>query len=225
MLAIVTALVVLARAVPGADSSVVIPAGTRIEAQLEQPVSTRTAAANDSIIMRVSHELLVGSSLALPAGTRIIARLDSITNASGWRTHLDLHMHLARMVFADRYSIAVTGGAVGATVGLFVDVIGAPHGNDLIAERGAPMVLVLDAPLVLGRVELLAAGDSAAARSPFSHTTKPKRCFVAGSPGTPDVTIPGSPPAPGIDGQPATPGSPAIVMPGIPPTPDAWVPC
>jgi hypothetical protein len=224
MLAIVTAIVVLAHTVPGADSSVVIPAGTRIEAQLERSVSVRTASANDTIVMSVSHELRVGSILALPPGTKIVARLDSITRASGSPNDLDLHLHLARMMFADRYSIAVTGGAVGATVGLFVDLVGAVRGHDLIAERGTSIALVLDAPLVLDRVQLLAAENSAA-HSPSGAATKPKRCFVAGSPGTPDVTVPGSPPTPGIDGQPETPGSPAIVMPGIPPTPDSWVPC
>jgi hypothetical protein len=273
MLAIVSALVMLAQAATAADSSVVIPAGTRIEAQLDQQLSTRTTSANDSIVMSVSHELLVGSRLALPAGTKIVARLDSITHATGWRTHLDLRMHLVRMIFAGGYSIAftqpvlgrssepewlhveqahrapevvaiaapvvgtavgaatngvrgaVTGGAAGMAVGLFVDLIGAVHGHDLVAEKGAPIILVLDAPLALDQVQLIAAADSAAARSPFRPATKPKRCFVAGSPGTPDVTIPGSPPSQGIDGQPANPGTPPTVIPGIPATQDAWVPC
>jgi hypothetical protein len=38
--------------------------------------------ANETIVMSVSHELLVGSRVALPAGTRVVARIDTIAHAS-----------------------------------------------------------------------------------------------------------------------------------------------
>jgi hypothetical protein len=274
MVSIVTAVVVLAQALSGPDSSVVIAGGTRIRAQLDRPVSTRTALANDSIVMSVSHQLLVGASTVLPAGTKLVARLDSITHSSRDRNRLELRMHLVRMIFADGDSIAlpqsalatssdaawvhrehahgipgvvaiaaplagaaagavnggargaVIGGAVGVAAELFIEAFSAGRGHDLVAEKGAPIDLILDAPLVLDRVRVLAAVESAAASSPFTPTTRPmRRCFVAGSPGTPDVTIPGSPPSPGSDGMPENPGSPSIVIPGAPATPDMWVPC
>jgi hypothetical protein len=170
MVPIVIALVVLAQALPSTDSGVVIAAGRRIEAQLDQPVSARTVSASDTVVMSVSHKLLVGSRLALPAGTRIVATIDSITRASALRNHLDLHMRLVQMAFADGDSIA------------------------------------------LGQSVLGKSSDG-------------EWLFVVGAPGTPDITIPGSPPFPGIDGTSETPGTPTIVLPGAPATPDSWVPC
>ncbi len=67
--------------------------------------------------------------------------------------------------------------------------------------------------------------------------SKADHCYVPGSVGTPDVTIPGTPGLPAIPGTPTvngspgtpdipgTPGTPSTVIPGIPPTPGMWVPC
>lgn len=151
----VTALVLLAQALPVKDSSVVLAAGARIRAQLEQPVSTRSIRANETIVMSVSHELLVRSRVALPAGTRIVARIDTISHAS-----------------------------------------------------------------VLMEGEAFAAGDPE-----IRPAASEERCFVGGSPGTPDVTIAGSPPLLGSDGVPLDSGTPPTIIRGIPPTPSSWVPC
>jgi hypothetical protein len=215
----------------------------------------------------------VGSSLALPAGTRIVAKVDSISHASASRSHLDLHMHLLQMAFADGDSIAlgqsvlgkssdgewlrvenahkapqvialaspvvgaavgaarsgargaVTGSAIGVVAGLFVNLIGAVHGRNLVAEKGAPIDLVLDSALVLDRHRLMAAEEYAAALPVFKPATKPRRCYVDGAPGSPDVTIPGTPPTPGFDGSPETPGTPTVTLPGTPAMPGSWEPC
>jgi hypothetical protein len=232
MVPIVIALVVLAQALPSTDSGVVIAAGRRIEAQLDQPVSARTVSASDTVVMSVSHKLLVGSRLALPAGTRIVATIDSITRASALRNHLDLHMRLVQMAFADGDSIALGQSVLGkSSDGEWLHVENAHQAPQVIAlaapvaERGAPIDLVLDAPLVFDRAQLMAAEEYAAALPAFKPPTRPKLCFVVGAPGTPDITIPGSPPFPGIDGTPETPGTPTIVLPGTPATPDSWVPC
>jgi hypothetical protein len=273
VIAIVTALVMLAQGAPANDSAVVIAAGTQIRAQLEQSIATRTLAANDDIVMRVSHKLLVGSKVALPAGTMLVARIDTIAHAALSRHHLDLRMHLVRVIFADGDSVpfaqpvlgtssdaawlhveyahgvgkgiavaapvigtavgaakngargAVVGGAVGVAVGLFVDLVGAIRGHGLVAEKGAPIDLVLGAPLVFDRARLMAAEEFAASRPVFEPAARPKRCLAAGTPGSPDVTIPGVPPSISADGTLETPGTPTIVLPGTPATPDSWVPC
>lgn len=53
----------------------------------------------------------------------------------------------------------------------------------------------------------------------------PEMCYLPGTPGTPDVVIPGTPPTPALGDVPATPGTPPQVIPGIPPTPGYWVVC
>jgi hypothetical protein len=138
MVTIVIALVVLAQALPSTDSGVAIAAGRPIEAQLDQPVSARVSA-NDTIVMSVSHKLLVGSRLALPAGTRIVATIDSITRASALRNHLDLHMHLVQMAFADGDSIALGQSALGKSRdGEWLFVVGAPGTPDVMIPGSPP---------------------------------------------------------------------------------------
>ena len=54
---------------------------------------------------------------------------------------------------------------------------------------------------------------------------EPRSCFAPGFPGTPDITIPGSPGMPAIGDFPGTPGTPDIVIPGAPATPGYWYRC
>jgi len=50
-------------------------------------------------------------------------------------------------------------------------------------------------------------------------------CLVAGDPGTPAHTIPGTPPTPAVGDIPGTPGTPDVIVPGTPPTPAHWERC
>lgn len=89
----------------------------------------------------------------------------------------------------------------------------------------------------------LAAQDRAPAPqliSPLSHNSltqaprpiyarmpvqEPMSCFAPGFPGTPDITIPGSPGMPSVGDFPGTPPTPDIVIPGAPATPGYWYRC
>lgn len=53
----------------------------------------------------------------------------------------------------------------------------------------------------------------------------PAWCHTPGTPGTPDVTIPGFPATPPVGDFPGTPGTPDIVVPGVPATPGYWYRC
>jgi hypothetical protein len=53
----------------------------------------------------------------------------------------------------------------------------------------------------------------------------PTSCYAPGTPGTPDITVPGFPWIPPIGDSPGTPGTPDVLIPGVPATPGYWYRC
>jgi hypothetical protein len=134
------------------------------------------------------------------------------------------------------------GLGVAAAVGTVLAFALAHHrSNDLNLETGTPLEMVLPEPLQLDAEHVTAAVrmySALAAVAPpqiVQPPEKPKMCYDAGSPGTPDTVIPGSPGTPdtvipGVNGMPDTviPGSPRTpdtVIPGTPGTPSSTYPC
>lgn len=92
---------------PGADSSITVPAGTRIFAQLQRPLSTRTAKAGDSIYMQVTFPVTVGTAVIIPAGTYVLATIDTVSRIGWIHRSLAFQLHVASMVFANGYVATV----------------------------------------------------------------------------------------------------------------------
>jgi len=132
------------------------------------------------------------------------------------------------------------GVGVAAAVGTVVLIALARNGDPEI-EAGTPMEIILPALVYLDAARVAAAiqqydqQTSNAAPQIVKPPAKPKMCYDAGSPGTPDTVIPGSPGTPdtvipGMNGAPdiVIPGSPRMpdtVIPGTPGTPSSTYPC
>jgi hypothetical protein len=132
------------------------------------------------------------------------------------------------------------GVGVASLVGTVV-LIALAHNGDPEMEAGTPLEIILPAPVYLDATRVAAAiqqydqQTSNAAPQIVKPPAKPKMCYDAGSPGTPDTVIPGSPGTPdtvipGMNGAPdivipGTPRTPDTVIPGIPGTPSSTYPC
>ncbi|MGO8795800.1 MAG: hypothetical protein ACLQLC_13335 [Candidatus Sulfotelmatobacter sp.] len=116
---------------------------------------------------------------------------------------------------------AMVGGAIGG-VGALVLLVSS---HDFFLDVGTPVQMVLQNPLTLQEDEVEAAIRDAekepAAQQPVAQKpqsapapkTNPGICYTPGTPGTPDVDIPGTP----AIGD--SPGTPSIHIPGTPGTP------
>jgi hypothetical protein len=97
-------------------------------------------------------------------------------------------------------------------------------------QEGSPMTMNLPQALQLTAAQIRDANQKAAvepapvpvnrSRPPVvPTTTNAGTCYNPGTPGTPEVVIPGTPAVGG------SPGTPATVIPGTPPTPPTPYPC
>jgi len=91
----------------GPDSSITVPAGTRLFAQLQRPLSTRTAKAGDSVYMQVTFPVTVGNAVVIPAGTYVLATIDTVAQVGWIHRSLAFQVHVASIVFANGYIATV----------------------------------------------------------------------------------------------------------------------
>ena len=131
-------------------------------------------------------------------------------------------------------------GAVAASVVPVVGVVAAimmlHNVKDFVLDAGTPLDIVLQQPLLLDRNRVAEAVLYTNAHPPapvpvpvprkhlpppvlLPTSTDTGTCYTPGTPGTPDIYIPGTPP---IGDMPGTPGT---VIPGIPATPPTPHPC
>jgi hypothetical protein len=132
--------------------------------------------------------------------------------------------------------------AVAVTAGIVIAARSDPY-----VEVGTPLEIVLPAPIFLDAGRVMAAlqqFNQQASYAPVQivqppvkpvRPPQPSMCYDAGSPGTPDIVIPGSlgtldTVIPGVNGMPDTviPGIPATpdrTIPGTPGTPGSWHEC
>lgn len=124
----------------------------------------------------------------------------------------------------------VIGSMIGGIVGGVTSLTLLERNHQFYIEEGSPMTMHLPEALELSEAQIQAANQKAAehpAPVPVTRSRPPVVpastgngiCYTPGTPGTPEVVIPGTP---GIGG---SPGTPPTVIPGTPPTPPTPYSC
>lgn len=124
----------------------------------------------------------------------------------------------------------VIGGMIGGIVGGITSLALFEHNHQFYIAEGSPMTMNLPQALALTEAQIRDANQKAAdqpAPVPVTRSHPPRlptttgngTCYTPGTPGTPDVVIPGTP---GMGG---SPGTPPTVIPGTPATPPTPHPC
>lgn len=212
-----------------------IPAGTYIVATVDTAAPAAVAPGQVGLGLRIA-------SLIFPSGAVVAAPVAALAGARrGVGTHDDtanVRSVLLVSAAAPVAGLAVgalaaggkgaeVGGGIGSVVGLAGAIVALATPRRAVLDPGLAVDLVLRAPLVLdSRVATTGRGAPAVphigapARAPVG-----RRCWAPGTPGTPDVVIPGSPGQPPVGDSPGTPATPDIVIPGMPGTPGYWYSC
>ncbi len=228
------------------SSTIIIPAGTRVELSLTAPVWAKTAKAGDNIYGQVSFPVVVGSQMAIPPGTYVEGRIDSLTRPGTFSPHARLQIDFTKIIFSNGYVVVLPNAPLEAAIA--DDVIAAvatpyvqvSRASDLLLDNSSQIEIILQVPLALDasrvaaavrqvRPTQLAKLKSANVCRPIPGTPGTSDTVIPGAPGTsgtPDVVIPGAPGMPDtvIPGTPPTPPSPPTVIPGSPGTPEISCP-
>lgn len=223
---------------PAADF-ITIPAGTRVELVVVNPVWSRTAKAGDALFTQIDFPVLAGNAVAIPAGTYVQGTIQSITRPSRFKGRAEIQAQFSTIIFANGYATQLpdpaisAGGAPPSPASLAPTLmkltIAVSASSDLLLDNGTQFNITLAAPLRLVAKQIAAA-------LAVSHPVDPAQFKTAtlcrptagipgtpGTPGTPDTVIPGSPGTPPTV-IPGAPGQPGTVIPGTPATPDTVIP-
>lgn len=85
------------------DSTVTVPAGAHIFAQLQRPLETRSAKIGDSVYMQVTFPVTVDDKVLIPAGTYILATFDSVSRRSWIHHRIAFRFRITSLLFANGY--------------------------------------------------------------------------------------------------------------------------
>jgi hypothetical protein len=88
----------------------VVPAGTKIPIQLQQPISTKDAQPGDPIYARTTFPILVDGNVMIPPGTYVQGTVDSVKRAGRIKGTAELRFHISTLIYQNGYSLNLTGG-------------------------------------------------------------------------------------------------------------------
>ena len=232
--------------------TITVPAGTTVALSLTRPLWAKTTNVGNVVYSVTAFPVAVGNDMAIPPGTYVEGQIDGLTRPHWLSQHAEFQLHFTKLVFANGYTVelpdvienltnsgsqAVGGSStasqspMGANASATVDVEAAvariyvevTSNNDILLDNGAPIEMLLQAPLLL---DADAVGAAARGSKPLQlgATKSSTRCMpTPGTTGTPDTVIPGSPGTPPTV-IPGAPGFPDTVIPGTPATPDTVIP-
>lgn len=211
------------------QSTIVVPAGTRVMLELVSPVMSVSAKVGQSIYGQVAFPVAINNQMAFPRGTAVQGRIDALQVPGMFTYRATFQIHFTKIIFANGYTIDLPqpprAGSTSPNSDVYTAVatpyVVATRANDVLLDNGAPIEMDLQLPL---RIDAGAVADvvhqfAPASTSRFKSATQCQP--TPGTPGTPDTVFPGSPGTPGTPDTviPGVNGMPDTVIPGIPPTP------
>jgi hypothetical protein len=97
------------------DHEITVPAGTRIQVSLSNPIRTRFAHRGDTVHAITAFPVALNGRVAVPAGTYLEGVLERVIK-HGPSGHPGLQMHFTRMLFASGYSVLLEKATAVASV-------------------------------------------------------------------------------------------------------------
>jgi hypothetical protein len=221
------------------NSTITIPAGTKIVLALTSPVWANSAKPGDAIYSAAAFPVEASNQIAIPPGTYAQGQIDTLTRPKGRSSRAEFQIHFTKLIFVNGYTVLLpsvpldTGGSQDQSLtaddprlpqvptGVATVYVDVSARSDILLDKGTQIEMVLQNALSLDAGSVLAA----------ARRTKPlqiaaiksaTRCRpTPGTPGTSDTVIPGTSGSPGTPDTviPGGPGMPPTVIPGIPATP------
>jgi hypothetical protein len=221
------------------NTTITVPAGTKIVLALASPVWAKSAKPGDAVYASAAFPVAVSNEIAIPPGTYVQGQIDAMTRPGWISSRATFQMHFTKLIFANGYAVELpsvpqdsfgsgrqnlTGeqvAAPGVPTGIATVYVDVSSRSDILLDNGAQIEMVLQRPLSLD-VQRVAAAARRSKTIPTAPDKSATQCRpIAGMPGTSDTVIPGTPGTMGTPDTviPGAPGMPPTVIPGIPATP------
>ena len=140
---------------PSTDPILVVPAGTRIPLQLQQPISTKSAQPGDPIYAQTTFPIVVGGVIVIPAGTWVQGVTDSVKRAGRIKGTAELQFHLTKLIYANGYMLDIAA-AIAQIPGDSATQMKEPGTVSHESEKGKDLGRVGDAAVTGGQIGAIA---------------------------------------------------------------------
>lgn len=210
---------------PGAASqhagAIIVPSGTAVDLALTAPIWSNRAKAGDSVYARTTFPVVAENRMAIPAGTYVAGRIVTLTRPGFFSPHATFEISFTKMVFANGYVVQLPNVPLDATApsdlipAVAQAYVAVGRASSVLLDNGSQIEMILQLPLVLDAYRVADAAAQSKLPQPGPAASAVVCYPTPGTPGTPDVVIPGTP---------ATPGTPPTVIPGGPGQPDIVIP-
>jgi len=207
-----------------AASTFTIPAGSTVDLVNTRVVWMKSANPGDTLYLQVTEPLLIGDAAAIPAGTFVQATLVALALPTRDDDQAVLHLRFDKLIFPNGYIVLLADGGQHAPLTRVTVLVSMK--NDVLLDNGMWLHMLLPDPLALDAQQVTQAAKLSVTPGPFQPGTLCHSTPVSqGSPGMPDMNIPGNSSTPDqvITGNaggtvtiPGRPGSADMYIPGHP---------
>jgi hypothetical protein len=97
----------IAASAPASPGTIVVPAGTKIQLYLSNPLNSRTAQVGDVVHAEVAFPVVVNQRLVIPRGAFADGAVTKITRP-GFSHHANISIQFTRIIFENGYSVSLT---------------------------------------------------------------------------------------------------------------------
>jgi len=98
------------------NTTLTIPAGSKVPLSLKQAISTKTAKEGDPVYAETSFPFVVNERIAIPVGTYIQGKITQVERSGHVKGRAQLLIHFTSMIFPSGYTVLL-GGSVENTPG------------------------------------------------------------------------------------------------------------
>jgi len=94
-----------APAAPAAESTLVIPSGTKVPIALKNAISTHGSREGDGVYAQTSFPVVADGRVLIPAGTYVQGRISSIKRAGRIKGRAEVLMHFTTLIYPSGYTV------------------------------------------------------------------------------------------------------------------------
>src|SRR3984957_3349887 len=105
-----------------ATGDITLPAGTKIQLYLTNPLHSRTAQTGDAVQAEVAFPVVIANQLAIPRGAYVEGAVTRVTRP-GFSHRAKIQLHFTRIIFENGYQLPLTGATAEASNQTYSDTV------------------------------------------------------------------------------------------------------